>query len=144
MNLTEAAIRIAYRAHAGKKDWGGTPYILHPLTVAMSQNTQEGFIVGILHDVVEDSDITLDELAAYGFGEEIIEAVDLLTHEKSMDYMSYVKKLSTNELARQVKLADLRHNSDLSRIPELTEKDRKRLEDKYLPALAYLMSLESK
>ena len=120
-------------------DKAGKPYILHPLQVAYNQRTEEGFIVGMLHDVVEDSHYTLYDLVKSGFSERVIEAVALLTHKKDVDYFDYVRQIKGNELARNVKLADLAHNSDLSRLPEITEKDRARVE-KYKKAMEILRS----
>lgn len=133
-NQIEKALFIALTAHSGQVDKAGKPYILHPLTVAMMQNTEEEFIAGLLHDVVEDSDVTLEYLEEQGFSKEILEAVRLLTHEEGEDYLEYVKKIRGNKIATRVKIADLKHNSDLGRFSEVTEKDILRLERKYKPA----------
>lgn len=133
------ALRIAMDAHKDQTDKAGKPYILHPLTVAMSQQTEECFIAALLHDVVEDSDYTFAGLEAEGFPEEVLSALKLLTHDKSVDYGEYVAKIRDNEIARNVKIADLTHNSDLSRLPFVTDKDIKRRE-KYKNALLYLES----
>lgn len=138
MNSVERAIQLALTAHAGQVDKAGKPYILHPLAVASMQDTEEGFIVGMLHDVVEDSKITLPDLLKWGFSFEVVEAVELLTHAKGEDYMTYVKRIKGNALATKVKLADLKHNSDLSRLPLITQKDVRRVEEKYKPAIEYL------
>lgn len=137
MNSIEKAIEIALKAHSGQVDKGGCPYILHPFTVANNQNTYEGFIVGMLHDVVEDSEYTFEDLKNEGFSDEILEALKLLTHDKNVDYLEYVSKLKRNELARLVKLADLAHNSNLSRLKTVTEKDIARVE-KYKKAMSIL------
>ena len=137
MNNIERAIMVAFTAHQGQVDKAGKPYILHPLTVAMKQQSEEGFIVGMLHDVVEDSDITIDFLKEQGFSDAVIEAVQLLTHDKNEDYFDYIRRVKKNSLAKGVKLADLMHNSDLTRLPEITDKDRKRAK-KYQDAILML------
>lgn len=137
MNKYELALKIATEAHKGQVDKAGIPYINHPLTVASLVDTEEEKIVALLHDTIEDTNITEQDLLNYGFSNKIIEAVKLLTHNKNVPYMVYVAKIKDNELARKVKIADLTHNSDLSRLKEITEKDKKRYE-KYQKALLYL------
>lgn len=137
MNNYELALKIATEAHKGQVDKAGVPYINHPLTVASLVDTEEEKIVALLHDTIEDTNITEQDLLNYGFSNKIIEAVKLLTHNKNVPYMVYVAKIKDNELARKVKIADLTHNSDLSRLKEITEKDKKRYE-KYQKALLYL------
>lgn len=137
MNKYELALKIATEAHKGQVDKAGVPYINHPLTVASLVDTEEEKIVALLHDTIEDTNITEQDLIDYGFPNEIVEAVKLLTHNKNVPYMDYVAKIKDNELARKVKIADLTHNSDLSRLKEITEKDKKRYE-KYQKALLYL------
>ena len=135
--LTRYALSIARNAHAGQTDKAGRPYIEHPLHVAESMDTEAETCAALLHDVVEDTDWTLEALADEGMPTEVIEALSLLTHDPSVDYLDYVRKLKTNPIAAKVKAADLRHNSDLTRLPNVTEKDVKRL-DKYSKALAIL------
>lgn len=137
MNKYELALKIATEAHKGQVDKAGIPYINHPLTVASLVDTEEEKIVALLHDTIEDTNITEQDLLNYGFSNKIVEAVKLLTHNKNVPYMVYVAKIKDNELARKVKIADLTHNSDLSRLKEITEKDKKRYE-KYQKALLYL------
>lgn len=136
-DLLTTALHIAMNAHDGQVDRAGKPYIFHPLTVATMTGSFDEFVTGLLHDVMEDSDYTEEDLRLAGIPEHIIEALRLLTHEKSEPYMDYVRRLRHNQLAREVKLADLKHNSDLSRLPEITEKDRARAE-KYKKAMAIL------
>lgn len=127
-DLLERAIALAVAAHAGQRDRYGRPYILHPLHLMSQMRTDEERIVAVLHDVVEDSDTTLADLIAAGFYPAIVDAVGLLTHDKSADsYEAYVARLKADPLARRVKLADLRHNMDLERLPELTDRDQARL-----------------
>lgn len=128
MSNYELALKIATEAHKGQVDKAGVPYINHPLTVASLVDTEEEKIVALLHDTIEDTSITEQDLIDYGFPNEIVEAVKLLTHNKNVPYMDYVAKIKDNELARKVKIADLTHNSDLSRLKEITDKDKKRYE----------------
>lgn len=137
MSNYELALKIATEAHKGQVDKAGVPYINHPLTVASLVDTEEEKIVALLHDTIEDTSITEQDLIDYGFPNKIVEAVKLLTHNKNVPYMDYVAKIKDNELARKVKIADLTHNSDLSRLKEITDKDKKRYE-KYQKALLYL------
>ena len=137
------AMKIAYKAHQGKKDRGGIPYIFHPIHIAEQMKDEESIIVALLHDVVEDTSITMDQLRAEGFGDRIIEALTYLTHDKEMDYLSYINLVSKNDLARKVKLADLRHNSDLTRLSKITDKDIDRVK-KYSIAIKMLVSSYNK
>ena len=131
------ALQIALNVHRNQLDKGGKPYINHPLEVSSKQTTVDGKIVGLLHDVVEDSDITLEDLRNYGFSENIVSAIKVLTRISRENYFSYIKRVKVNPLAAQVKLADLAHNKDLSRIPNPTETDIKRSE-KYSKAIILL------
>lgn len=133
---TKKAINIAYNAHMGQTDKFGIPYIFHPMHLAESMDTEEECIVAILHDVVEDTDITFDVLEK-DFSSTIIEALKLLTHDKTVPYKEYIKNLKDNPIAKKVKLADLIHNSDISRLEHITSKDYVRLE-KYKNALQIL------
>lgn len=137
-NLIAKAMSIAIEAHNGQKDKGGSPYILHPLTVASKQETEACIIAAMLHDVVEDSKYTLEDLRLAGFPPDVCEAVDLLTHKPGEDYFSYINRIKTNEIAKRVKIQDLFHNSDTTRLPAVTEKDAARLE-KYQKALSILL-----
>lgn len=131
------AHEIAKRAHKGQVDKAGAPYILHPETVASFVTKSDEKIVAYLHDVIEDTPCQLRDLENAGFSPEIIKAVDLLTRKTSQSYKQYLKLVKTNELARVVKLADLKHNSDLSRLTHVTENDIKRLK-KYQDAIVFL------
>ena len=130
MSQLERAIAMALRAHEGVLDKSGKPYILHPIRLMMQMDTEEAQITAVLHDVVEDSDLTLDDLAGMGFSTVILDAVALLTHDKeNVAYQEYIEGLNGNTLARQVKLADLEHNMDARRLPTpLTQQDWKRLQ----------------
>ena len=134
---TKKAMKLCYEAHKDQVDKSGLPYVFHPAHVAEQMTDEATTIVALLHDVVEDTDYTLEDLAAEGFEKEILEAVALMTHEDDVPYLDYVAKLKDNPIARAVKLADLAHNSDLSRIGEVDDEIRKRLE-KYKKAIALL------
>ena len=136
-NQVELAKSIAIDAHAGQVDKAGKPYIGHPAHVAASVEGDLAKAVAWLHDVVEDTSLTFADIEARGIAPEVIEALKLLTHDKAVPYLDYVRAIKPNQLARTVKLADLHHNSDLSRLPEVTEKDRDRVA-KYQKAIAIL------
>jgi hypothetical protein len=140
MTLDEA-IRVAVDAHAGQLDKAGKPYILHPLRVMMtveSPSLDSARKVAILHDVVEDSEWTVDSLdAKFGLTPEEQTALRLLSHGDGDDYDAYVERLAGNTLARAVKLADLRDNLDITRLEQVTERDAKRI-SKYLRSLRRL------
>ena len=112
--MVNRALRLAYRAHAGQLDRGGVPYIFHPYHLAEQMDDERSICVALLHDVVEDTPVTLEEIQRE-FPSEIAEAVALLTHDPSTDYFAYVRRLKANPLARKVKLADLMHNADKAR-----------------------------
>ena len=134
---TKKALNLCFEAHKNQVDKSGLPYVFHPFHVAEQMTDEATTIVALLHDVVEDTDYTLEDLAAEGFGKDILEAVALMTHEDDVPYLDYVAKLKDNPIARAVKLADLAHNSDLSRIGEVDEETRERLE-KYKKAMELL------
>ena len=132
---TKKALKICFEAHKNQLDKSMMPYVFHPFHLAESMDDETSTIVALLHDVVEDTDLTFEDLISYGFNSEVIEALKLLTHNDGSEYMDYVKRIKTNKTARKVKLADLCHNSDLSRLDEdkIDEKALKRRE-KYLEA----------
>ena len=133
----ELAYAIALVAHKGQVDKAGVDYINHPLTVASKCKSEKAKIVALLHDVVEDTKVTLDDLRLF-FDDEIVDAIDLLTHREGDAYVTYLSRIKNNEIARIVKLADLENNMDLSRLPNPTEWDYQRLENKYRPAYKFL------
>ena len=137
-DLTRKAMQFAYDAHHGAVDSTGVPYIFHPMHLAEQMDTEYACCAALLHDVVEDTDITLDDLRAAGFPLPVIVAVGLLTHDPRVDYFDYVRALKANPIAKAVRLADLKHNSDLSRWPRLDEQDIER-NRKYAMAKAILM-----
>ncbi len=137
MCTLERAVAIAAEAHSGQVDKAGAPYILHPLRLLLRMATNEERIVAVLHDVVEDSEWSFDRLRAEGFSEIVIEGVDSVTRRQGETYQEFVLRGGRNPLGRRVKLADLRDNSDLSRITNPTKKDRDRVA-KYQRAMALL------
>lgn len=138
--MIRQAMNLAYTAHEGQLDKSGYPYIAHPLHLAESMSDEASTIVALLHDVVEDTEVTFEEFENMGLGADIIAALKLLTHGKDIPYMSYINELKCNSLARKVKIADLKHNSDLTRLDTVTEKDIKRVE-KYKEALIILENI---
>lgn len=135
----QIALELAVEKHKNQTDKAGNPYILHPLHVMENVNSKEGKIVAILHDIIEDTDITEDYLFKIGLSKRIVDAVVALTRSEDMDYQEYIKNLSSNPLAKEVKLADLEHNMDLKRLPTLEEKDLER-NRKYQIAYHYLIN----
>ena len=122
----ETALKIAVEAHYGQKDKGGRPYIFHPLRVAAGCSGKAK-VAALLHDTVEDTSVTFEQLAELGIDGEILVAVKLLTHDKSVPYLDYVRKVKENPIAREVKLSDLRDNMDITRLKDLTDEDLERL-----------------
>lgn len=140
MNLLENCIALALDAHAGQVDKQGRAYILHPLHLMSQMDSPLEMMVAVLHDVVEDTALTLNDLAEAGVPAEALEALELLTHrQQEQSYLDYVRALRHNPLARKVKLADLAHNMDLRRISEPNERDFVRLR-RYRKAWAILTS----
>ena len=137
-HLTKKAMKISFEAHKDQTDKSGLPYIFHPVHLAEQMTDENTTCVALLHDVVEDTDITFEQLEKEGFSKEIIDALKLMTHDKSVPYMDYVKGIKTNSIATKVKLADLTHNSDLTRLEIVDEKNMKRAE-KYRKAIELLL-----
>lgn len=130
---------IATKAHAGQKDKAGAPYLLHVLRVMLSVESMDEKIVALLHDVVEDSEMTLVGLAKEGFPKKILKAVELLTKTESKPYKDYIEEIKQNELARVVKVADLKDNMNITRLKKVTESDKLRIK-KYKAAYNLLNS----
>ena len=126
--LTKKALKICFEAHKDQKDKSGLPYVFHPFHLAEQMETEEEICTALLHDVLEDSSVTLEDLRKAGMPETVLEALQLLTHDDAVPYMTYVENLKAHPIARKVKLADLSHNSDGARLDVITEKDRKRME----------------
>lgn len=138
--LTNKTLRIAYAAHHGQTDKSGIPYIFHPYHLAEQMTDETAVCVALLHDVVEDTPLTIEELER-DFPPEVTEAVRLLTHKEGTDYLEYVRAIRQNPIARAVKLADLAHNSDETRLSGRkggTEEMLVRRREKYAAARAIL------
>ena len=134
---TKKALKLCFEAHKDQKDKSGMPYVFHPFHLAEQMDTEDTIVVALLHDVAEDSAYTLEDLSRMGFGDDVMEALKLLTHREEVDYMDYVRAIKTNPVAKAVKLADLRHNSDITRLDIVDEKATARRE-KYAQALKLL------
>ena len=138
--LTKKAMRIAYDAHHGQVDQGGDPYIFHPLHLAEQMKDEFSVCVALLHDVVEDTSATIKDLESE-FPKEVTDAVRLLTHDEGVSYLEYVKGIKDNPIAKAVKLADLEHNSDETRLAgckQVSEEKKAKWRDKYAKAKAIL------
>ena len=134
---TKQALMLCFEAHKNQTDKSGLPYVFHPFHVAEQMSDEDTTIVALLHDVVEDTDYTLDDLRSMGFNDGVISALSLLTHDESVPYLQYVGEIRKNPIARAVKQADLIHNSDLSRLDHITKRDKARVL-KYKMAIAIL------
>ncbi len=134
---TKKALALCFQAHKDQLDKGGMPYVFHPFHLAEQMTDEDTTVLALLHDVVEDTPYTLDDLARMGFSPRVLEALALMTHNPAIPYMDYVAKIKANPLARAVKLADLRHNSDLSRLDSPNPRVLMRAE-KYRQAIALL------
>lgn len=135
--LTKKAMKICFEAHKDQVDKSGIPYVFHPFHLAEQMQDEYSTIAALLHDTVEDTNITFEYLAEQGIPTEVIEALKLLTHDESVPYLDYVKIIKSNDIAKSVKLADLKHNSDLTRLDEAKERDLIRVE-KYKKAIDVL------
>ncbi|MBE6779024.1 MAG: GTP pyrophosphokinase [Ruminococcaceae bacterium] len=134
---TKKAMGVCFDAHREQKDKSGLPYVFHPFHLAEQMTDEVTTVVALLHDVVEDSPLTFDDLSDKGFSSEVIEALRLLTHDKDEPYMAYVMRIKANPIARAVKLADLHHNSDLSRLDVVDDKALERV-GRYAQAIRLL------
>lgn len=137
----QRALEITVEAHKNQTQKDGTPYALHPIKLSLSLESEEQKIVALLHDVVEDTDWTFEDLEREGFSGNVMAALRLLTHTDGSPYDEYVERLASNQLAKAVKKADLTDNMDLKRIPEPIEKDFTRLQ-KYHRAWRRLLDEE--
>ena len=136
---TKKALKLCFQAHKDQWDKSGIPYVFHPFHLAEQMTDEATTVVALLHDVVEDTPYTLEDLKDMGFPSEITEAIALMTHDPAVPYMDYVKNIKGNPIARAVKLADLTHNSDLSRLDLVDDRAIRRLE-KYAAAIKLLTS----
>ena len=135
--LTKKALKLCFEAHKDQTDKTGLPYVFHPFHLAEQMTDEYTTVTALLHDVVEDTDYTLNDLQEMGYPDEVIQALSLLTHDDGSEYMEYVKRLKSNPIARAVKLADLKHNSDLSRYDTIDNQAIKRTA-KYQQAIEIL------
>lgn len=135
--LVKKACLLLFRVQGEQLDNGGYPYPMHPLHLAEQMDDEPSTLTALLHDVAEDTSVSVDDLAGMGFPADVIEALRLLTHDDKEPYFDYVRRIKQNPLAAKVKAADLRHNSDISRIRDVDDKALKRLEI-YKTALAIL------
>lgn len=138
-SLTRKAINIAYKAHEGQYDQSGIPYIFHPFHVAEQMDDEITTCIALLHDVLEDTAVTDEELSKE-FPEEVMEPLRLLNHDSAEPYMDYIKRIKANPIAKKVKLADIAHNMDVSRVTD-TDVTREQLDwwhEKYINALKIL------
>jgi (p)ppGpp synthase/HD superfamily hydrolase len=139
MNIIDAAVALACRVHAGQVDKSGKPYILHPLRLMLKFEDVDEQVVSVLHDVVEDGDVTLEELRELGVSSAAVAAIDCLSKREGELYEDFIARIKPNDLARRVKIADIRDNMDLTRLPQVSDKDLQRVA-KYHRALRELMS----
>ena len=123
--LTMRAMVLAYNAHHGQFDKGGMPYIFHPIHLAESMDDEISACVALLHDIVEDTDVTIEQLEQE-FPREVVDAIRLLTHEEGVEYFDYVRTIKKNPIAVKVKLADLSHNSDPTRVSNQGNAEKRR------------------
>lgn len=137
--MTKKAINLLFEAHKDQKDKSGLPYVFHPFHVAEQMDDEDSTIVALLHDLLEDTSYTVEDLKKIGFNNKVCDALILMTHDDNVKYLDYVKKIKNNEIARKVKIADLKHNSDLSRLDIITEYDLER-KAKYTKALEILLN----
>lgn len=137
--MTKIALKLCFEAHKDQIDKSGMPYVFHPFHLAEQMKDEKTTVVALLHDVVEDTEYTIDDLKNMGFSEDILSAIALMTHDDSVPYMEYVAQIKADPIAKAVKLADLRHNSDLSRLDKVTSYDLERAE-KYKKAIELLES----
>lgn len=140
MHYSELALEIATKAHEGQVDKAGEEYIKHPIAVASMVNGDIVKAVALLHDIVEDTDVTFDTLEAEGFSSEVVNAVDAITKRDGEGYGNYLQRVANNPIAAQVKQADLKHNSQLSRFKNPSRKDEKRCK-KYIERIEMLKSI---
>ena len=135
--LTKKALKLCFEAHKEQVDKTGLPYVFHPFHLAEQMDDEISTVCALLHDVVEDTEITLEMLGEMGYPQNVLDVLALLTHDESVTYMDYVKMISTNPTATKVKIADLTHNSDVTRL-DVVDKWAKKRNKKYKKALRIL------
>ncbi len=135
---TKLAMEIAYSAHQGQRDKGGAPYIFHPFYLATQMDTELEVTAALLHDVVEDTSWTMEALEEAGIHPDVLAVLELLTHPKGMPYLDYIRRLLPNPTARKIKLADMHHNSDFTRLDDVDQEKAAYFREKYREALLLL------
>ena len=138
---TKLAMKLCFERHKEQTDKCGIPYPFHPFHVAESMTDEKTTCVALLHDILEDTDTIREELTELGFSKDVVDAICLMTHKEGVPYLDYVRQIKKDSIARAVKISDLMHNSDLTRLDLVTEKDLKRAE-KYRQALKILTDEE--
>ena len=113
---TKKALKLCFEAHKDQVDKSGMPYVFHPFHLAEQMTDEDTTVVALLHDVVDDTNYTLEDLKNMGFSQQVLEAISLMTHEEGVPYLEYVAKIKANPIAKAVKLADIEHNSDHTRL----------------------------
>ncbi|MCH4072608.1 GTP pyrophosphokinase [Pseudoramibacter sp.] len=141
--LTKKAMNLMYEVHKNQRDKGNVPYVFHPWHVAEQMRDEISAAAALLHDVCEDGDVRLADLRQMGFPEAVVKAVDLLTRRPGQTYSAYIEKLEDDPVARQVKIADLIHNQDLSRLSKTDSEKTLKRQQKYAKALTYLKQYKS-
>ena len=127
MTVLEKAIAVALKAHEGQKDKGDMPYILHPLRVMLKMEKETEMIAAVLHDILEDTDWTAEDLIKEGIAGKALEAIEAVTKKDKEPYDEYIERIKQSPIARKIKLADLEDNMDITRLPELSLEDIDRL-----------------
>lgn len=140
--MTNKAIKLMFEKHKNQVDKSGLPYVFHPWHVAESMQDEKRTTVALLHDIVEDTNVTYDDLKNEGYPNDVIDAVRVLTHDANEDYSSYIERIAQNDLAIDVKIADLMHNIDASRLSNISSADFKKY-DLYRKSLDYLKSIKN-
>ena len=138
-DMTNKALKIMFDKHKNQVDKAGVPYVFHPFHVAESMPNEDTTCVALLHDTIEDTDLTLEDLKKEGFNDNVLSALSLMTHTDDMDYYDYVARLSLNPISATVKISDLNHNSDISRLTNVDDAAIQRLE-KYKVCIEFLKS----
>ena len=136
-DMTKWALKLCFEAHKEQLDKSGMPYVFHPFHLAEQMTDEDCTVVALLHDVMEDTEYGVEDLRSLGFSDAVLTALMLMTHDDDTPYLDYVAMLKSNPIARTVKLADLKHNSDLTRLSIVTDKDLQRVE-KYKKAIQLL------
>ena len=136
--LTKKALKLCFDAHKEQVDKTGLPYVFHPFHLAEQMDDEISVVCALLHDVIEDTECTSESLLEMGFPQEVLDVLKLLTHDEAVPYMDYVRNISKNPIAKKVKIADLMHNSDVTRLDSLDEYAVRR-NQKYQEALRILL-----